>query len=93
MKKQTPENIVKEQVKDYLNAMGWFHFPITQGMGSFRGICDRIAIKKGKVLFIECKSQKGELSPYQKRFKQYIEMHGGIYVEARSYEDVLKYDK
>jgi hypothetical protein len=91
--KHTPENLVKEQIKDYLNIMGWFHFPITQGIGSFKGICDRIAIKKGKVLFIECKGPNGKLTPHQERFKKYIEMHGGIYVEARSYEDVAKHEK
>lgn len=91
--KNTPENLVKEQVKDYLNIMGWFHFPITQSLGSYKGLCDRIAIKKGKVLFIECKSPDGKLTDYQRRFKEDVERNGGIYIEAHSYEDVAKYEK
>ena len=91
--KKTLENLVKEQIKDYLNIMGWSHFPIRQGLGCYKGLCDRIAIKNGKVLFIEYKSQKGRLTSDQEKFKKYIEMHGGIYVEARSYEDVTKYEK
>ena len=91
--KNTPENLIKEQIKDYLNIMDWFHFPIRQGLGCYKGLCDRIAIKNGKVLFIECKGQKGRLTPDQERFKEYIEMYGGIYVEAKSYEDVAKYEK
>ena len=67
--KRTPENMIKKQVKDYLNVRGWYHFPILQQLGSYPGISDIIAIKNGRVLFIEVKSAKGVLSPAQKRFK------------------------
>ena len=89
--KQTPENIVKRQVKDYLYWRGWFSFPIMQGLGAHRGIADRIAIKKGQVLFIEIKSKTGKLSVDQMRFKETIEVQGGHYIVARSCDDVEKY--
>jgi len=82
------EKDVKRQVRDYLRIRGWFVFHVWQGGMSFKGISDLIAIKNGKVLFIECKSPKGQLRLDQKKFKESIEASGGIYVVARGYEDV-----
>lgn len=88
--KPTPENIVKRQIKDYLWLRGWFNFPLMQGLGCYPGAPDRIAIKDGRVLFIEVKAPKGNQSPYQKRFQKYTELSGGEYVLARSVDDVIK---
>lgn len=93
MRKRTPENLVKEQIKDYLDIMSCFHFSILQGLGAYKGICDRIAIKDGKVLFIEVKGPKGKLSNHQEEFKKNIEDAGGNYIAARSYEDIGKFVK
>lgn len=89
--KQTPENIIKKQVKDYLYWRGWFSFHVMQGLGAYRGIPDRIAIKGGRVLFIEIKSPTGKLSDDQKRFKKTVELQGGHYIVARSCDDIEKY--
>jgi len=88
MRKQTPENLVKKQVRDYLRIRGWFVFPVMQGLGSYPGISDLIACKNGRVLFVECKAPRGRLSTYQRRFKESIEASGCEYIEARGYEDV-----
>jgi hypothetical protein len=88
--KQTPENIIKKQIKDYLNVRGWFNFPVLQGLGSHPGIPDRIAIKDGRVLFIEIKSPRGNLSEPQKKFGETIRIHGGHYIVARGFEDIHK---
>ena len=82
------EKDVKKQVRDYLRIRGWFVFPIMQGLGSYRGISDLIACKNGQVLFIECKAPGGQLSQYQKRFKESIEAAGCIYIVAWGYEDI-----
>jgi Holliday junction resolvase len=84
------EKDVKKQVRDYLRIRGWFVFSIWQGGMSYKGISDLIAIKKGKVLFVECKSPKGQLRPDQKKFKKSIEASGGTYIVARGYEDIKK---
>jgi hypothetical protein len=42
----------------------------------------------GRIVCIEVKSAKGKLSPDQEAFKQNIEANGGIYLLARSVEDV-----
>jgi Holliday junction resolvase len=89
----TPETAIKNQIKDYLNFAGWFVFPILQGMGSFRGISDLIAIKDGIIIFIECKTEKGKQSQYQLKFESNITINGGNYIVARSWEDVSKFIK
>jgi len=86
--KSTPENAIKRQIKDWLKWNGWFSFPILQGLGSYKGIPDLIAIKDGVVLFIEVKAPKGRLTPNQKQFRQDLVEHGGIYVIARDCDDV-----
>jgi len=73
------ENDVKKQIKQYLTLMGWFHFHILQGLGSYLGIPDIIAIKNGRVLFLEIKKPGGKLSPGQIIFRDMILSHGGEY--------------
>lgn len=66
--------------------------------GSFRrprpfeipGVSDLIAIRSGKVFFIEVKTKTGTQSKAQKEFEKNITMHGGVYLLVRSVED-LKY--
>jgi len=89
--KQTPENLVKREVKDWLTLMGWFHFPILQGLGSYPGIPDIIAVKNGVVLFIECKAPGGQLSEAQRKFRQRIYREGCHYIKAHSFEDIEDY--
>lgn len=86
----TPESTLKAAVKEYLNITGWFCFPILQGLGAYKGISDLIALKEGKVLFIELKSPKGKLSPYQEAFKQAVESYGGAYIVVRSVDDLME---
>jgi len=66
-------------VKQLLTLFEWFHFHILQGLGSFLGIPDRIAIKNGRVLFLEIKKPGGKLSPGQIIFRDLILSHGGEY--------------
>lgn len=87
-KKITPETAIKKEIKQYLSYKGWFHFHILQGLASHKGICDIIAIKNGVTLYIEVKTPKGKLSEYQEIFKADIERSGGIYLVARSFDDV-----
>jgi len=92
-KKMTPETLIKKQINGFLNALGVFHFPIMQGMGSYKGISDIIAIKDGMVYFVEVKSKTGKQSEYQKQFQSDIERMGGNYILARGIEDLKFLDK
>jgi len=84
------ENDIKNQVKDYLDIKGYFHFPLTAGMGSYSGLPDRIAIKNGRVLFIEVKRPKGKQSVDQLAFQGDIWAKGGHYILVKCLEDLIQ---
>ena len=83
------ENDVKKQIKQYLTLMEWFYFHILQGLGAFIGIPDRIAIKNGRVLFLEIKKPGGKLSPGQIIFRDMILSHGGEYYRIDNLDDLI----
>ena len=85
----TPETAIKNQIKDYLDLKGIFHFPVLQGLGAAKGVPDRIAVKDGIFYGIEVKTPKGRLSEHQKAFRDRVVAAGGVYIEARSVEDVM----
>lgn len=84
------EGDIKILCKEYLKIMGWFIFPILQGLGAYKGITDFIAIKGGRVLFIETKSPAGKQRKEQKDFQEDIESHGGEYWLIDCWEDIIK---
>ena len=57
-----------------------------------QGSADILGIMKpqGRFLAIEVKTEKGRQSESQKRFQQMVEDMGGLYILARSPEDVTK---
>ena len=91
--KKISENDVKKQAKQYLTLMGWFHFHILQGLGAFIGIPDIIALKAGRVLFLEIKKPGGKLSPGQIIFRDMILSHRGEYYKIDGLDrliDIIK---
>lgn len=90
LKQKITENDVKKQIKDYLDIKQYFHFHIMQGMGAYRGIPDRIALKDGRILFIEAKSPKGRQSEHQKEFQRQVEKAGFEYILVRCIEDLIE---
>jgi len=84
------ESDVKKLLTDRLRIDGWFIFHILQGLGSFPGITDFIAVKGGRVLFIETKSPKGTQRPDQIIFQNIVESHGGEYWLIDCFEDIVK---
>ncbi|GAI94549.1 unnamed protein product [marine sediment metagenome] len=83
------ENNVKRLVKDYLDIKGYFHFPITQGLGAYKGIPDRIAVKNGKTIYIEVKKPGGKQSEHQIKFQVDLERAGGEYILITCFEDLI----
>lgn len=84
-----PETAIKKQVRQYLTTLGWYVFPILQGMGAHKGISDLIAVKDGRVVFLEAKTAKGKQSDNQVKFQAEVESHGGEYRVVRCVEDVM----
>ena len=82
------ETEIQNAIRDFLRWRGWFVIRHQQGLGCHKGLSDLTAIKGGKTVYIEVKKPKGKLSEWQLDFQADIEAHGGLYVVARSVEDV-----
>ena len=93
----TPEGKIADECLRYLNTHGWYAFSVpttgiydeakrsyrTRGVFAVRGVSDAIAIKDGRVLFIEFKTQTGVQSDHQKKFATAVARHGGEYILVR----------
>jgi hypothetical protein len=75
-------------IQDYLWYQGGWCFKALGGLGVRRGLPDIHACLKGNAVYIEVKTGEGKLSPDQMKEKARIEQAGGIYIEARSVDDV-----
>ena len=72
------ETQIKGQIKDYLAICHIFSFPLTQGLGSYPGLPDRVMhIERhfpheptSRVVYIEVKTPNGKLSPVQEAFQE-----------------------
>lgn len=85
------EKDVRRVCKDYLQFKGWFVFHLLQGLGCYSGLTDLIAVKYGRVLFIELKRPgKSKQTEKQKIFQADIERAGGEYILAECLEDLIE---
>lgn len=96
------ESQVQAAICDYLSLRGYLfsrtnNSPIyDKTRGAFRalpkytrrGWPDICLISKGTFYGIEVKAEKGRLSPDQQELGDEIEKHGGIYIVARSIDDI-----
>lgn len=88
MTKTQNETYIRRAITDALRHSGWAVFYIFQGLGSYKGISDLIAIRDGRTVFIEVKTQTGRQSDYQKDFQRVCQSHGVTYILARGVNDV-----
>ena len=84
------ENDIKALIKDYLTIKGWFWFYNLQGLGSYNGIPDFIAIKNGRTIYLEAKKPGGVQSPGQIEFERNIQYQKGEYYLIDCLEDLIK---
>jgi len=89
-RRQTPEGLVKADIRRTAKTIGLFMVPIVGGPLQPPGLPDYIAIYKGRFVGIECKAGKNKLSQHQERMKGEIEAAGGLFIVAYSGADVLK---
>jgi Holliday junction resolvase len=87
-KQKLTETDIRRQVTDYLQLRQYFCFYVLQGLGAYKGIPDLIAVKNGRVLFIELKTARGRQSDYQRKFQADLEAAGGEYVLCRGVDDL-----
>lgn len=83
-----PETEIRKLITTALRLDGWFVFYCLQGLGCYPGISDLIAIKAGRVIFIEVKTQSGRQSEVQRQFELQLKASGGEYRLCRSLDDV-----
>lgn len=89
-KPKVTEADIRRQVRDYLRIRGWFVFHILQGLGCYPGVTDLIAVRDGRIVFIELKTKTGKQSDYQKQFQSDLEAHGGEYILCRGIDDLME---
>mgnify|MGYP001080078653 CR=1 FL=1 len=89
-KPKVTEADIRRQVRDYLRIRGWFVFHILQGLGCYPGVTDLIAVRDGRIVFIELKTKTGKQSDYQKQFQADLEAAGGEYILCRGIDDLME---
>ena len=82
------ETDLKQQLKDYLSVKGIFNYHLLQGIGSYKGIPDRILHYGGRVIYLEIKKPGGKLSKYQVVFEQQCCLDDIRYVVVHSLEEL-----
>ena len=85
----TEETSLKSAVKELLAIKGIFSYPITQSLGSYPGLPDRVMHRNGRVEYLEIKRPKGKLSPGQLAFQEQCEQDGIPYYVIRNIDDLL----
>ena len=96
------ETKIQAEILKYLSQKGIFCWRQNNGavwdakLGMYRshsgmaGVADILAVHNGNLIAVECKTNKGKMSPAQFLFKKRLEEAGGIYILARSVEDVTR---
>ena len=86
-----PETHIRRAIVYILRLDGWDVTYHMQGPLSRKGFPDLTALKNGKTLYIEVKTETGKQSDYQKEFQRVCEAHGGTYILARGVKDVTPF--
>lgn len=88
---KTPEGDIKAKIKEVLKNFGAYHVMIQGGTYSAPGAPDMVILYRGKVIWTEVKTPTGVQEPLQKAHEERIKKCDGLYLLARSAEDVKKY--
>jgi Holliday junction resolvase len=76
-------------MREWLSANGIYYANIAGGAFAKPGDPDIIADVDGHFLAIEAKTKTGRQSPQQKICQAKVEASGGVYIVARSLQDVI----
>ena len=86
--KRQPESLILSAVRSFLQLGGWYVVRHQQGLGSHKGFPDLTAIKDGRTVYVEVKTETGKQSDAQIAFQREVETRGAEYIVARSTSDV-----
>ena len=84
------ETYIRRSITDALRRAGWDVTYHLQGVGCRKGFPDLTAMKEGRTVYIEVKTETGRQSDYQKDFQKVCESHGCRYILARCVDDVAE---
>lgn len=99
IKMKSSEKDTQRTILEYLALKGIFHY--RQNTGAFKdaqghmyrfgatGSPDIVCVYRGRYVGIEVKGEKGKQSPGQEQFQANLEAAGGLYIVARSLDDVI----
>ncbi len=91
MKKlKVSETDIKLQIKDLLGLKCIFSYPLTQGLGSYHGLPDRVIHYQGKVIYLEIKKSTGKLSEHQLAFQEQCNRDGIGYHVIHSLDELME---
>ena len=87
--KVTAETALKRAIKNLAPHIKLHIWSIGASFGSHaHGLPDMFGIHLKRPVAIECKAPKGKMSPHQIKFRDAWTAAGGIYIEAKTPEDV-----
>ena len=86
--KKQPEAGLKKSVRQYLQWNKWYVVNIQGGIFGTKGVSDLIAMRDGRVLFLEIKTETGKLSDHQKEFARNVHEQGVEYYIVRDLDDL-----
>ena len=89
-KPPTPEALLTRSVRQLLNAAGIFHYKHWGGPMGEKGVSDIIGCYKGRLIAIELKAPKGNLSPDQGEFIRRVNEAGGLAFMAKDLDTVIE---
>jgi len=84
----TAETSLKSVIKEYLDLMRVFNYPVRQGLGCYRGLPDRVMHFQGQVHYLEIKTPKGRLTDSQVKFQGQCQADKVPYHVVRTLEDI-----
>ena len=80
------ESELQKKIKDRLIKNGWSVIKLIQT--NMNGIPDLMCIRKGRVMFLEVKTEKGIVAPLQEKRIEELNKHGVFAKVVRSVEDI-----
>ena len=86
----TPEGEIKRKIREWLSVHSIYYANVAGGAFSKPGDPDIIADVDGRFLAIEAKTKTGRQRPEQVLCEKKVTESGGLYIIARSVEDVVE---
>lgn len=82
------ERDLQRAIREVLTLHGWLVIRLLHALGTHKGLSDLVAIRRGRVVWLEVKRPGGRLSVEQQNFRDAIAQAGGEYLVAYGLDDL-----